>query len=117
MAPQFRDGGTAWAYCANATFDWQPPPMTAPPKMFLPGFCIPALANQGAPNALFAQSKFQVRPPQGDCDPTRAATSHTGGIQVGLADGSVRTLSPSISGDTWWAAVTPRGGEVLGADW
>ena len=39
------------------------------------------------------------------------------GCVVGLADGSVRTLAPSMSGDTWWAAVTPSGGEVLGSDW
>jgi prepilin-type N-terminal cleavage/methylation domain-containing protein len=117
MAPQFQDGGTVWAYCANATFPWQPPPMTLPVKMFQSGFCIPAVANQGAPDALGPTSKFQVQPPLGSCDPTRAATAHAGGIQVGLADGSVRTLAPSLSGDTWWAAVTPRGGEVLGLDW
>jgi hypothetical protein len=32
---------------------------------------------------------------------------------VGLADGSVRTLNPSMSGDVWWAAVTPAGREAL----
>jgi hypothetical protein len=29
----------------------------------------------------------------------------------------VRTLSSGMSGATWWAACTPAGGEVLGADW
>jgi hypothetical protein len=38
-------------------------------------------------------------------------------MQVTLADASVRTLSRGMSGDTWWAAVTPAGGEVLGSDW
>jgi prepilin-type N-terminal cleavage/methylation domain-containing protein/prepilin-type processing-associated H-X9-DG protein len=117
MAPQFQDGGCAWAYGAAAPFPWQPPPMTAPGKPFQPGFCVPGMANQGAPNALFSSSRFQVQPAQGACDPARAATAHSGGMQVGLADGSVRTLAPSLSGDTWWAAVTPRGGEVLGSDW
>jgi prepilin-type N-terminal cleavage/methylation domain-containing protein len=119
MAPQFRDGGTAWAYSTALAFPWQAPPMTLPLKAFQPGFCIPALANQGAPNAIGPGSKFQVQPTPflGNCDPTRAATAHSGGIVVGLADGSVRTLAPSMSGDTWWAAVTPRGGEVLGPDW
>jgi len=117
MAPQFQNGGTAWAYCANLTFPWQPPPMDLPVRPFAPGFCVPAHANQGAPNALFAASRFQVQPVQGACDPTRAATSHAGGMQVGLADATVRTLAPSLSGATWWAAVTPRGGEVLGSDW
>ena len=39
-------------------------------------------------------------------------------ILVGLLDGSVRTISASgISHKTWKAAMTPSGGEVLGADW
>jgi prepilin-type N-terminal cleavage/methylation domain-containing protein len=119
MAPAFRDGGTAWAYCTSPLFPWQPPPMNLPPKAFQPGFCIAALAARGAPNAIGPGSKFQVQPTPflGKCDPTRASTPHAGGIVVGLADGSVRTLAPSMSGVTWWAAVTPSGGEVLGWDW
>jgi prepilin-type N-terminal cleavage/methylation domain-containing protein len=115
--PQFRDGGSAWAYGGAGPFPWLPPPMAPPVKMFGPGFCIPGLANQGAPNAIGPTSKFQVQPSQGNCDPTRAATAHPGGIQVGLVDGSVRTLAPSLSGATWAAAVTRAGGEVLGSDW
>ena len=38
-------------------------------------------------------------------------------MQVGLADGSVRGVSPGVSGTTWWAAMTPNGGETLGPDW
>ena len=85
--------------------------MILPGKAFQPGFAIPALANLGAPNAIGPGSKFQVQPTPflGNCDPTRAATAHPGGMLVGLADGSVRTLSPSMSGNTWWAAVTPSG--------
>jgi prepilin-type N-terminal cleavage/methylation domain-containing protein len=116
MAPQFQDGGAAWAYTVAAVFPWQPPPMTLPVRSFPAGFCIPALANQGAPDAVGPTSRFQVRPREGSCDPTRAATAHDG-MQVGMVDGSVRTLAPSISGGTWWAAVTPRGNEVLGSDW
>ena len=117
MAPAFRDGGTAWAYCTAAVFPWQPAPMNLPGKAFQPGFALAALAGRGAPDAIGPGSKFQVQPTEGNCDPTRAATAHAGGIQVGLADGSVRTLAPSMSGTTWWAAVTPSGGEVLGSDW
>ena len=119
VPPPFRDGGTAWAYTTAVLFPWQPPPMTLPGKAFQPGFCIPALALRGAPNAIGPGSKFQVQPTPflGNCVPYKASTAHTGGILVGLADGSVRTLAPSMSGDTWWAAVTPAGGEVLGSDW
>jgi type II secretory pathway pseudopilin PulG len=118
LPPQFRDGGSAWAYSAAPLFPWLPPPMT-PVKMFGPGFCIPAFANLGAPTAIGPQSKFQVQPTPflGNCDPIRAATAHVGGIQVGLVDGSVRTLAPSLSDVTWAAAVTRAGGEVLGSDW
>jgi prepilin-type N-terminal cleavage/methylation domain-containing protein/prepilin-type processing-associated H-X9-DG protein len=47
----------------------------------------------------------------------RAVSPHTGGINVGLADGSVRFVSGNISGTTWFAACTPSGGETLGNDW
>jgi hypothetical protein len=36
---------------------------------------------------------------------------------VGMVDGSVRTVSGSVSPRTYWAAVTPDGGETLGNDW
>src|SRR5262245_49208095 len=119
MAPAFRDGGTAWAFGGAPQFPWQPPPMSPPRLGFGPAFAIRGFAAVGAPNAIGEGSIFQVqpRPFLGNCDPTRAATAHTGGILVGLADGSVRTLAPSMSGATWWAAVTPEGGEVLGSDW
>jgi len=118
MAPPFRDGGTAWAYCTSPLFPWQPQPMIPPGKAFQPGFAIPALAARGAPNVIGPASIFQVQPNPflGNCDPTRASTSHAGGIVVGMADGSVRTLAPSLSGDLWWAAVTPSGGEVPNLD-
>jgi prepilin-type N-terminal cleavage/methylation domain-containing protein/prepilin-type processing-associated H-X9-DG protein len=117
MAPAFRDGGTAWAYCTGLPFPWQPPPMTLPGKAFQPGFAIAGLAGRGAPNAIGPDSIFQPRPAEGNCDPTRASTPHPGGIQVGLADGSVRTLTPSLSGLTWWYAVTPADGDLPGSDW
>jgi prepilin-type N-terminal cleavage/methylation domain-containing protein len=116
MPPSFRDGGTAWAYCTAKAFAWQPPPMVFPGKAFQPGFAIAALANLGAPDAIGEGSIFQVRPAEGQCDPTRASTPHPGGILVGLVDGSVRSLSPTLSRATWWAAVTPKGGEAVNLD-
>lgn len=38
-------------------------------------------------------------------------------VQVGMFDGSVRTVVTDISHKTWKAAMTPNGGEALGADW
>jgi prepilin-type N-terminal cleavage/methylation domain-containing protein/prepilin-type processing-associated H-X9-DG protein len=71
------------------------------------------------PGAVGVAALFQPAPNpwQSACDPTRAATPHSGGINAGLADGSVRTVSNGTSAATWWAACTPSGGEVLGQDW
>jgi type II secretory pathway pseudopilin PulG len=80
---------------------------------YFPLFAVPT--TNGTP--IGAVSLFQVRPSKDDCDASRASTAHTGGMQVLLADGSVRTLSAGKSGTTWWAAVTPAGGEAPGADW
>ena len=60
---------------------------------------------------------FQVRPAIPDCNPRVPQTPYPGGLLVGLGDGSVRLLNPGISPATFWAAVTPAGGEVLGNDW
>jgi len=70
-------------------------------------------------------SLFQVQPANflqtfgngGQCNRLIASSPHTGGMNVGLADGSVRFLSQGISGITWWAALTPVGGEPMPSDW
>jgi len=54
---------------------------------------------------------------QANCDGGIASSPHTGGINVGLADGSVRFVAQGITPATWWAALTPQGGEVLASDW
>jgi prepilin-type N-terminal cleavage/methylation domain-containing protein len=54
--------------------------------------------------------------PSSQCDPRVASTAHIA-MQVGMADGSVRGVNPGVSGTTWWAALTPNGGEALGPDW
>jgi prepilin-type N-terminal cleavage/methylation domain-containing protein len=60
---------------------------------------------------------FQVAPRPSECDPAIPQTPHRSGMLVALADGSLRTISPRVSPETFWAAVTPAGGEVLGSDW
>jgi len=51
------------------------------------------------------------------CDPRFPQTPHVGGMLAGLGDGSVRTVSPTISNWTFAAACTPAGQETLAADW
>jgi prepilin-type N-terminal cleavage/methylation domain-containing protein/prepilin-type processing-associated H-X9-DG protein len=107
------NGGTLWDW-------WQ----TASPFIYQqPGFAISAQGHAGNPNPVgfppTGNSKFQVQPQPyaSNCDPSRAATGHSGGMNIGLGDGSARSLANSISDRTWWAAVTPSGGEVLQSDW
>jgi len=50
-------------------------------------------------------------------DITRAMSAHSGSMQVGMGDGSVRGITGSISPATWWAACTPNFGDMLGSDW
>jgi prepilin-type N-terminal cleavage/methylation domain-containing protein/prepilin-type processing-associated H-X9-DG protein len=61
---------------------------------------------------------FQVRPQVfGTCDPSRGQSSHAGGMNVAMGDGSVRFVSAGISASTWAAACDPRDGKPLGSDW
>jgi prepilin-type N-terminal cleavage/methylation domain-containing protein len=96
------EGGSFWAYWVT---DGSAQPLH-------PGFAI-----SWTRGSIGSNSRFQRNPRPNDCDPTLASTGHTGGMAVGLADGSVRFVSAAISGETWWAACTPAGGEVLGPDW
>jgi hypothetical protein len=70
-----------------------------------------------APSDPPATITFQVAPAIGACGGAVAQTPHREGMIVALADGSCRTLAPNISPQTYWGAVTPNGGEVLGSDW
>jgi prepilin-type N-terminal cleavage/methylation domain-containing protein len=64
---------------------------------------------------------FSFQPqPQGtpaNCDGGLASSPHAAGINAALGDGSVRFVSNSVTPQTWWSALTPAGGEVLGSDW
>jgi len=72
-------------------------------------FALPA----GAPVA----PVFQQAPTVANCTITTASTAHTGGMQISLGDGSVRSVTSSISPSTWINACTPNDGNVLGSDW
>jgi prepilin-type processing-associated H-X9-DG protein len=42
-----------------------------------------------------------------------ASSEHPGGVQVALADGSVRIVSETVNADVWWALGTRNGGEAV----
>ncbi len=58
---------------------------------------------------------FEVRPVSANIYLVQAYTSS--GVQVAMADGSVRNVSPGVSITTWNAAISPNDGDLLGSDW
>lgn len=63
-----------------------------------------------------AGKTFQVRPAIDQAWSGIPQTPFSAGLLVGMFDGSVRTVSPTVDATIFWGAVTPNGGEVLG-DW
>jgi prepilin-type N-terminal cleavage/methylation domain-containing protein/prepilin-type processing-associated H-X9-DG protein len=45
-----------------------------------------------------------------------ASSRHSGGVNVGFLDGSVRFVKNSVARQTWWAIATKAGGEVVSSD-
>jgi prepilin-type N-terminal cleavage/methylation domain-containing protein len=60
---------------------------------------------------------FQVAPVASACNWWVTQSGHTGTMQVGLGDGSVHGVAPSINNTTWFNACTPNDGNPLGSDW
>lgn len=60
---------------------------------------------------------FQLKPAVNAAAEQVPQGMSSGGIQVAMADGSVRGVSASVSGTVWYAACTPYGGEVIPSNW
>jgi prepilin-type N-terminal cleavage/methylation domain-containing protein len=60
---------------------------------------------------------FYTNPVRGYCQPHVPTSPHSGVMVCGLGDGSVRTVSSSVTGTTWRNACIPDDGHVLGSDW
>jgi prepilin-type N-terminal cleavage/methylation domain-containing protein len=85
-----------WAYGEEYWYEWNP--------IFAAYITGPA-------------SKFQVRPTEGSdtatVNPLLAHAPRSSGMLVGMIDGSTNMIAPEVDENVWWAACTPRGGEVL----
>jgi prepilin-type N-terminal cleavage/methylation domain-containing protein len=57
------------------------------------------------------QPQFKV-----DCDPQRPSSPHSGVILATMGDGSVRSVSGTVSPTTWLLANVPNDGQALGSD-
>ncbi len=116
-----------YAYdCAHTDFSWYADTQVPfPQKVFRRatfadeelGDVHPVMQSAGVTTGSVEGKTFQVRAPKDSCDPTIAQGPYASGMLVALVDGSVRTLSAGMSPTTYWAAVTPGSGEVLGDDW
>lgn len=90
------------------------PPITSPSR--------PGATFQVRPRSAYSPDNVDPPPPgesltpfkPGDCDYRMPQTPHSAGMVIALADGSVRTVHPSVSPEVFWGAVTPAGNEALG---
>lgn len=95
----FADGGPNVLHYANEGDDW------------------PVTTGQPPQSNGMWPGTFQVAPRVSSCNPKLAQTPHTSGMLVAMGDGSSRSLAPGMSPFTYWGAVTPARGEILGGDW
>ena len=101
-------GSTHWDIGVAATF--------ADPNHPDGGDYLPITSGNPPQSTSVGGRTFQVVPSIKDCDPRLPNASSTRGLQIGLADGSVRLLAPATSPFVFWGMVTPSGGEIIPSD-
>lgn len=89
--------------CSN-TMMYSDYPFNTSWQCLAPAFAFTSPWNDG--------TKFQMGVPVVNAVCYYGQTWHTGGIVMGMADASVRTISPSISATSWLQAARPNDGEV-----
>jgi prepilin-type N-terminal cleavage/methylation domain-containing protein len=81
----------------------------------------PAKYSGGNPQADYSAGNLtiQIQPALADCTSAVTQMPHPGGMQVALGDGTVRTVTGTISVATWRVACNDPAfrGQVLGPDW
>lgn len=95
VRPTFADGGPAHLLGVTHCGDFYPITTGQPPRSEAQG-----------------DRTFQAAPRILDCDPRMVQSTTSAGLQVSMADGSVRLVAPGVSQYAFWAAITPRSGEA-----
>jgi hypothetical protein len=128
----FKDGtsntitfATRYGRCGAHGSTWSQPGVAtlgpfASNGAFFGSTIAPALTASGD-NASGDDTTFQVAPtePRGPnaCNPFYAQSFTRAGLQVAIADGSVRTVAPTVSIRTWSRLLIPNDGFGLDSDW
>jgi prepilin-type N-terminal cleavage/methylation domain-containing protein len=73
--------------------------------------------NAGGADYSSGTVPFQAGPSAQVCNWYVTQGGHTGGMQVGMGDGSVRSVTDGVSVTTWRLACTPSDGQPLPNDW
>jgi len=74
-------------------------------------------ANKSLNGGYAACFMFQTQPVMfNTCDPSKAQSGHSGGMNCAIGDGSVRFIASNITPTNWAAACDPRDG-VNSSDW
>jgi prepilin-type N-terminal cleavage/methylation domain-containing protein len=97
---------TLWAH-GYWDFNW------TPQIMYSNNFDL----TKSNPNYAGPGNMFQITPTQATCVNQRAASPHTGSLQVAMADGSTHSVTSGLSPTTWWFLCTPNAGDLPGSDW
>jgi prepilin-type N-terminal cleavage/methylation domain-containing protein len=108
---QCSSGGSLWAYRKTD------PAATSPS---FPGWSrmsfYPANWTSNNKSTPYTTAPPQDRPLVANCSPYNIQAFTSSGCQISMCDGSVRSVTTSISSTVWFAAVWPDDGQVAG-DW
>ena len=107
----------AWAYPAGAYFSGGTPHYSDPRHLLLPNGIAVDNDRRDRPSRCDAPNEdFQLRCTSGGSRSAQTARSrHPGGVQVCMADGTVRFIHDAIELDTWRSLLAQADGQILGA--
>jgi prepilin-type N-terminal cleavage/methylation domain-containing protein len=116
--PTYAANNTTRGVGGNANYAGVPPPTIAGASVgSAPSGNQIGVYVFGYPDYTLGSLPFQINPLPGNCNPELLASPHPGTMLVGLGDGSVRTVSSSITTATWIAVCNPISQNVPGGDW
>jgi len=105
--------GTLWWYPSNV--DWMPIFAWNHPSYQLTQTANPPyLQNWAMPPQI--QPSIALSTTVENCDTSRPSSGHSSASTVGMSDGSVRTVTGSVSQASWLAAVLPGDANTVGSD-